>query len=631
MPEGDAGLPPQGPPEGEEPGRRAGPTDPGALAAQIDAWIEATRRRLAGDLRFRELRRGVQAVSYHYVEAREAPRLGARVLGGRARRAAFSCYFAPLHFLACHHLAAPRLLGALRAGELSPPARIVDAGCGTGASGAGLASALPAPRPRILGLDRSGFALGEARHTWAAFGLRGTAIRGEIPRSLPRPRAGDLWLLAYVTNELGDTEREALVGRLRALQRAGGAALVVEPLARPVAPWWGDLDRALPGSRSGVERARIPLPDLVARLDRAAGLDHATLGARVLLVPPEGRPRKAPTPVRTPRASVLLPVRDAAGTLGAALATVARQSERDFECVVVDDGSRDGSAECAEAVARRDPRFHVLRLPRRGLVHALLEGLGRCRAPVVVRMDADDLMHRERIRLQLGFLDAHPGLAGVGCGVRIFPRRGLAPGRLRYEAWLNALDTPEAVLRDAFVECPVAHPALALRREVLDRHPWREGPWPEDYDLVLRILRAGARLANLPRRLHLWRDHPGRLSRTDPRYGPDRFTALRAHHLAAGFLADRPDYVLWGYGATGRALRRALAREAREPSHIVEVHPRRLGQRIHGAPVVPPAELARLRGRKVVASVAGPAARAEIRAHLVSLGFRELEDFVCAA
>ena len=89
--------------------------------------------------------------------------------------------------------------------------------------------------------------------------------------------------------------------------------------------------------------------------------------------------------------------------------------------------------------------------------------------------------------------------------------------------------------------------------------------------------------------------------------------------------------MLWGHGDTGRALRRALAREGRHPSHIVEVHPRRLGTRIHGAPVVPPEELPRLRGRPVVASVAGAGPRSEIRRHLASLGFRELEDFVCAA
>ncbi len=624
MPEADGGAPPAARSGAEPPGRSE-------LAARIDAWIEAAHRRLAGGLSFRELRRGVQAVSYHYVEARGRPGLGARALAGRAKRAALGCYFAPLHFLACHHLAAPRLLEALRTGDIPPPARIVDVGCGTGASGAGLATALPGAPPGILGVDRSGFALAEARRTFAAFGLSARTRRGRIPRELPAPRPGDLWLLAYVANELSEPDREALGRRLLELGRAGGAALVVEPLAGRIAPWWHDFARALPGARSHLERARVPLPEFVARLDRASGLDHAVLGARVLVVPPAQRSPRRMAPARTPRVSILLPVRDAAKTLGAALASVERQSEPDFECVVVDDGSRDGSAARAEEVARRDPRFRVLRLPRRGLVHALTEGLGHCRAPVVARMDADDLMHRDRLRLQLRALGARPDLAGIGCGVRIFPRRSLTPGRRRYEAWLNGLHSPEALLRDAFVECPVAHPALCVRREVLEAHPWQDGPWPEDYDLVLRILLGGGRLANLPRRLHLWRDHPARLSRNDPRYGLDRFTALRAHHLARGFLADRRDYVLWGYGGTGRALRRALAREGRLPSHIVEVHPRRLGGRIHGAPVVAPEALARLRGHPVIASVAGPGPRSEIRAHLASLGFRELEDFVCSA
>ena len=89
--------------------------------------------------------------------------------------------------------------------------------------------------------------------------------------------------------------------------------------------------------------------------------------------------------------------------------------------------------------------------------------------------------------------------------------------------------------------------------------------------------------------------------------------------------------MLWGYGDTGRALRRALLTHGRRPSHIVELHPGRLGQHIHGAPVLPPDEIPRLRGRKLVASVAGLEARTRIRAVLTRMELRETVDFVCAA
>jgi hypothetical protein len=243
-------------------------------------------------------------------------------------------------------------------------------------------------------------------------------------------------------------------------------------------------------------------------------------------------------------------------------------------------------------------------------------------------MDADDLMHRDRLALQRDALDADPALAGVGCHVRIFPRAGLAAGMRAYEAWLASLCGPEDVARDAFVECPLAHPTWMVRRTHLETLPYRDRGWPEDQDWLLRAHRRGLRLGVVPRRLLAWRR--GGLSERDPRYAVERFVACKAHHLARGFLADRARYVLWGYGRTGRALRAALAREGRAPSHVVELHPGRLGQTIHGAPVVAPAALAAIEG-PVVVSVAGAGPRAEIRAALAKLGRREGADFVCAA
>jgi hypothetical protein len=128
-----------------------------------------------------------------------------------------------------------------------------------------------------------------------------------------------------------------------------------------------------------------------------------------------------------------------------------------------------------------------------------------------------------------------------------------------------------------------------------------------------------------------WRNGAASLSRTDSRYGLDRFTACRAHYLAAGFLASDTSYVLWGYGSTGRALCRALSALDRHPSHIVEVKQERIGQRIHGAAVVPHERVPELRGRKFVVSVARAEPRALIRAVMQRFGLVERIDFVCAA
>ena len=329
--------------------------------------------------------------------------------------------------------------------------------------------------------------------------------------------------------------------------------------------------------------------------------------------------------------SVLLPAFDAEATLPACLRSVQRQSETGWECIVVDDGSRDGTGDVARSFAGRDPRFRVVSTPHRGLAPALRTGLEHCRGRYVARMDADDLMHRHRLAEQLRALEAAPNLAAVGCHVRLFPRRALPEGRRDYEHWLNRIDSEKRLRREAFIECPVAHPTLTIRGEVLSEMSYRDVDWPEDYDLVLRLLGRAYEIGVVPKRLLSWRDTPTRLSRTDERYSLERFTSCKAAFLAAGFLAGTEEYVLWGYGSTGKSMCRALLAHGKTLSHVVEVHPGRLGMTIHGAPVIRPGGLLSIPRRPVVVSVAGEEPRAEIRDAMEKMRFRELTDFVCAA
>lgn len=334
------------------------------------------------------------------------------------------------------------------------------------------------------------------------------------------------------------------------------------------------------------------------------------------------------TTAPAPAATVLIPARNAAATLEACLRSVARQTARDWECLVIDDGATDETAAIVRARAASDPRFRVEAARGRGLVAALAEGLAHARGRNVVRLDADDWMLRDRIEAQTALLDR---FEIVGCGVRRFPRAALGPGMRAYEAWLNALRDPGAIARDAFVECPVAHPAIAARTATLRRLGYRDAGWPEDYDLVLRALEAGIGIGTVPRRLVAWRISPDGASATDPRYGIDRFERCKAHYLCRGLLNGHDRFDLWGYGGTGRAIARALDRLGRRPRRIVDVHPGRIGGTAANAPVVAPDAVAPPDGTPMLVSVAGSEPRTRIRTFLHDLGYRDGADFVCVA
>lgn len=333
-----------------------------------------------------------------------------------------------------------------------------------------------------------------------------------------------------------------------------------------------------------------------------------------------------------PRVAVLLPARDAAATLAAAVGSILRQTERDLAVVCVDDGSTDDTPAVLERLAARDRRVVVVRGPGEGIARALGRGLARIDAPLVARMDADDVAHPARLAVQRAALEADPALAAVGSQVALFPRAAVRAGMDRYAAWLNGLVTPALVARDLLVEAPLVHPAATLRRDRLEAvGGWRDGPFPEDYDLWLRLSAAGATLTNVPRVLLRWRESPGRLTRTDPRYALERHVALKCRHLAGAVLGDRREVALWGAGETGRAFAAALGREGIGVALFVEVDRKKIGRTVRGAPVISFEDVGRARGLPLLVAVGAPGARALIRAELGKRGFEELRDYRCVA
>jgi glycosyltransferase involved in cell wall biosynthesis len=334
----------------------------------------------------------------------------------------------------------------------------------------------------------------------------------------------------------------------------------------------------------------------------------------------------------TPAVSVVLPVRDGAAHLAEALDSLAAQTFADFEAIVVDDGSTDGSATIARARCRHDPRFRVLAQPALGLVAALERGRAEARGRYLARMDADDVALPARLELQVAALDADPSLAACGGQVAYFPAETVLDGARRYERWVNGLVTAELAARDVFVECPLPHPTLVVRRAVLGAlGGYRDRGWPEDYDLVLRLYAAGHRFRNLEAPVLRWREHPRRLSRTDPRYGLDAFTRCKVAFLRETLLRGRPGVLLYGAGPVGKSFARELGRQDVPVVAFVEVDARKIGKRIHGAPVVGVDGAAVFGDALALGAVSGAEARERVRALARAQGRREGRDFAAVA
>ena len=223
---------------------------------RLDRWFAALERRHTADLSFKELRRGLQALSAIYVERRGTLTKGA-ALKGAGKRAAFALLYAPLHFAVTRHV-------VHELGAASPaPTQIYDLGCGTGAAGAAWAMEARG-KPSLTGVDLHPWAVEETRWTWGHFRLRGSVRRERLEQlriSGRRPAV----LIAFAINELEAERREKV--------------LVVEPIARRASPWWnGWAERfRAAGGRDDDWRFETELPEEWRRLDRAYALSESGL------------------------------------------------------------------------------------------------------------------------------------------------------------------------------------------------------------------------------------------------------------------------------------------------------------------------------------------------------------------
>ena len=220
--------------------------------------------------------RALRALSSAYVERRRKLAEGA-ALAGAGKRAAFALFYGPIHYLLVREIVRTLSASSLDAST------IVDLGCGTGAAGAAWASVIHTQR-QLIGIDRHPWAVAEAAWSYRQFGLTARVERGDVAvAGLPRRPAS--MVAAFTINEVReDSARDSLLRRFVDRAGRGDRILVIEPLAGFVAPWWARWREAFmtAGGRADEWRFRIELPAIVAKLDRAAGLDHRELTARSL-------------------------------------------------------------------------------------------------------------------------------------------------------------------------------------------------------------------------------------------------------------------------------------------------------------------------------------------------------------
>ncbi len=332
-----------------------------------------------------------------------------------------------------------------------------------------------------------------------------------------------------------------------------------------------------------------------------------------------------------PEVSVVLPFFNAENTLAAAVESILNQTFSSLELLLVNNNSTDNSLPVAQSLAEADSRIRLLNETKQGVDHAMNCGMRYSRGRFIARMDADDISHPERLERQVGFLNENSNTGLVGSVVKYVPHNSGTGGFSRFVKWVNSFCTTEAIERNRFIEIPVVNPTILFRRELFEKlGGCRQGNFPEDYEMQLRYLDAGVKMAKLPEPLLEWHDYPTRLTRTHKRYTTEAFFRIKARYFRKWSEQNNPfhpEIWVWGAGRRTRKRARLLSNEGLIIKGYIDIVEGKTTEKtsLHYSEIPAPGNMF------IVPMVAKYGARELIRQRLSEKGYREGKDYIFLA
>jgi glycosyltransferase involved in cell wall biosynthesis len=265
----------------------------------------------------------------------------------------------------------------------------------------------------------------------------------------------------------------------------------------------------------------------------------------------------------TPAISVVMAVYNGGTFLKEAVESILGQTRTDFEFIIINDGSTDGSGEVVESYG--DPRIRLINASHVGLVKALNLGLSVSQGGYIARMDADDIARPERLAVQAEYLDAHPNIGVLCSDIATIDADGRTTGFQR-QPGLTAELLRDGLLYRRLIK-PVIHPTIMMRREVpVQLGGYRAFDSAEDHDFWLRTVDHFG-FARLEEIVLDYRIHPGGVSREKGSRQATASAMSAVDYLVRGatgvdLFADRPDL----FHSTSQNLRRRLETEVLIPA-----------------------------------------------------------------
>jgi glycosyltransferase involved in cell wall biosynthesis len=283
--------------------------------------------------------------------------------------------------------------------------------------------------------------------------------------------------------------------------------------------------------------------------------------------------------------SILIPAKNAESYLRACIDSITAQTYANWELIVVNDHSTDQTPVILKDLTTTDNRIKTLNNEGHGIINALRLAYQNSRGNLITRMDADDLMSKDKLSLMSSLLTSN-GRGNLAVGlVEYFKEGGVGPGYLKYAEWLNTLTSNGENFNQIYKECSIPSPCWMTYREDLDQcNAFLSDQYPEDYDLAFRFRSQRLNVLPVNKVIHYWRDHDTRASRNDPNYEDNRFINLKVHYFLKQDYDVAQSLILWGAGNKGKEIAKNLISRNVKFEWVTNNH-KKIGKDIYGVKI----------------------------------------------
>jgi glycosyltransferase involved in cell wall biosynthesis len=331
--------------------------------------------------------------------------------------------------------------------------------------------------------------------------------------------------------------------------------------------------------------------------------------------------------MQQPLVSILTPFKNVSPFLEACLESIVNQTYTNWELLIVDDHSTDDSYTIAERFSEKDTRIKLLKNEGSGITEALRVAFKHSKGAFVTRMDSDDVMTPNKLKVMTNQLIAN-GRNHVALGlVKYFSEEGISNGYAKYEAWLNRLTITGNNYSEIYKECAIASPCWMLHKEdLIVCDAFNPNRYPEDYDLTFRFYEHGFKCIPNSELLHHWRDYSTRTSRTHEHYAQNYFLEIKLHYFLKLDYNPAQQLTLWGAGYKGKTIAKALVEKQVLFSWICD-NPKKIGKDIYGQTLLPFEHLKQLDMPQTIVTVANEDEQQKIKTYFNDLNMKPMNDY----